>query len=69
MTKAEAIEEMLKGNKVTHRSFTSNEWVTAINQSTYLFEDGVKCSEFEFWRYRGHINFDTDWELFKTNQL
>lgn len=74
MTKTDAITEMLKGNKVTHRYFTPEEWVTIdgkmenTNQYKYLLEDGVKCSEMEFWKYRFGAEWQDGWELFNTQQ-
>lgn len=65
MTKAEAIEQMKAGQKLTHRYFTNDEWVKT-NQSgtTYMLEDGVECSPLEFWRWRTDTAWDADWEIF-----
>lgn len=43
MTKQEAITAMREGKKVTHRYFSSNEWMTFDNDGKILLEDGVKC--------------------------
>lgn len=51
MTKKEAITEMQRGVKITHRFFSSNEWMTMKNNKIVL-EDGVKCSPLEFWQWR-----------------
>lgn len=74
MTKAEAITEMLKGNKVTHTYFTDEEWV-AITEETrnshvrkYTTEDGVEMSETEFWKYRLIDGWYEGWELWNENQ-
>jgi len=69
MTKEEAIKAMQNGKKVTHRYFTSTEWVKS-NQSgtTYILEDGVECSPQEFWMWRKGIEWETDWELFLTEE-
>lgn len=68
MTKQEAIEAMKKGEKVTHRYFTSDEWVKTNQDATlYILEDGVECSPLEFWMWRTDIAWNSDWEIFKQN--
>jgi hypothetical protein len=69
MTKQEAISEMLKGNKVTHRHFSDDEWVTALSPSVYLFEDGVKVDAGLFWEDRSSSAFESDWEIFSAPVL
>jgi hypothetical protein len=51
MDKEQAIAAMNDGKKVTHQYFTSNEWMT-MQDGKILLEDGVKCSPYEFWRWR-----------------
>jgi len=63
MTKAEAIQSMSEGKKVTHRHFTPDEWATMENGQIVL-EDGVRCSPFEFWRWRMTPSFEDGWEIF-----
>lgn len=65
MNKAEAIQAMQDGKKVTHVSFTSDEWATMQN-GKILLEDGVRCSPAEFWRWRTAAGFDNGWEEFIT---
>lgn len=65
MTKEEAIQAMKEGKKLTHRYFTSKEWVTMKEDGSYLFEDGVSCSALEFWTLRGQEGFNIDWEIFQ----
>jgi len=65
MTKQEAKEAMRKGKKVTHVYFTPEEWVTLKGHDSILLEDGVNCSESEFWRWRVDPMFDTGWEIWK----
>lgn len=48
MTKIEAIHSMFKGNKVTHKHFNSDEWMT-IKDGKILLEDGVICTIGEFF--------------------
>ena len=64
MTREEARHAMREGKKVTHTYFSSEEWVTMDN-GLILFEDGVRCSSYEFWRWREDSIFDDGWEFFK----
>lgn len=58
MNKAEALEEMKLGKKLTHNYFSRDEWITA-HPDGFIFEDGNICTSDEFWNNRkGH-----DWEL------
>ena len=52
MTKLEAIDAMNRGHKVTHRFFTSNEWMSVTVMGNIQFEDGVICEPEEFWHNR-----------------
>ncbi len=62
MTKDEAIEALDNGKTLTHTFFTSDEWVKGIGAAMYQFEDGVKCSASEFWKYRGrNLGFNSGW--------
>lgn len=63
MTKEEAIVQMKKGKKITHRYFTSDEWMT-IENGMYLLEDGVRVSEKEFWHYRQQDSWKDGYEFF-----
>jgi hypothetical protein len=63
MSKNEAIQEMQKGNKVTHRYFSPNEWMTMQNGKIVL-EDGVRCDPPEFWRWRTQDSWNDGYELF-----
>jgi len=64
MTKQEAIEEMKKGKKITHKHFSSSEWMT-IKNGRYLFEDGVVCDHDEFWQWRQDFSWNDGFEFFK----
>jgi len=64
MNKAEAIEKMKAGVKMTHRHFSPEEWVT-MQDGKIVLEDGVKCSPLEFWRWRTDSSYDNDWDLFE----
>lgn len=69
MDKTDAITQMLKGYKVTHYNFSPEEWVTIngkmenSNQHKYLLEDGVECSEMEFWKWRLGSEWYDGWAL------
>jgi len=60
MTKQEAILAMREGKKVTHVSFTPDEWVSS-SGTVYKFEDGNECSDKEFWAYRKDDSFYYGW--------
>lgn len=65
MTKLEAIEQMKDGKKLTHRHFSNDEWIMSDQRGTrFTFEDGVKCSPHEFWRWRTDESWNSDWEIF-----
>jgi len=65
MTKQEAIEQMQKGKKVTHRYFTKDEWIESNLHGTMLFLSGrVHCLPNEFWRDRTDESWNSDWEIF-----
>lgn len=63
MTKEEAIKAMSEGKKVTHRHFLDSEWIT-MNGNWFLFEDGVTCSQYEFWKWREDESWKDGWEIF-----
>lgn len=63
LTKQEAIALMMSGKKVTHVHFSHNEWMT-IENNQILLEDGVRCSSFEFWRWRTDPSWDIGYSLF-----
>lgn len=62
MTKAEAIAVMKDGGKVRHRYFSDNEWMT-LDGHRFLFEDGVRVSQEEFWFDRRSDAWEDDWFL------
>lgn len=64
MNKAEAIEKMKAGIKVTHQNFSPNEWVT-MKDDQIVLEDGVKCSPLEFWRWRTGETWDNNWSVWE----
>ena len=62
MTKEEAIVEMAKGVKMSHRNFTPEEWIYIGANGKYVLEDGVECSASEFWVWRKDEYWNTGWE-------
>lgn len=63
MNKPEAILEMKKGNKVTHTNFSPEEWMTMNSDDEIVLEDGVVCSELEFWSWRTGLSWWTGYSL------
>lgn len=66
MTKSEALVHMESGVKVTHRHFSDNEWMTIVD-CKILLEDGVKCSQSEFWRWRTDASWNDGYSIFNPN--
>lgn len=64
MTKDEAIEAMKRGQKVTHEYFCRGEWMT-MEGFCIVFEDGVQCSEREFWYDRTGKGWEDGYRLFE----
>ncbi len=63
MTRSSAIVAMVRGEKVRHRFFDSNEWVKMNPDDNYEFEDGVICTPELFWMDRsGELWYD-DWVI------
>jgi hypothetical protein len=66
MTKDEAIQSMKDGNKVMHRFFSTNEWMSSdARGGEYTLEDGVKCSWLEFWQWRTDRFWLDGWSIFE----
>lgn len=61
MKRQDAIKALDEGKTLTHRYFTSNEWVRGIGGGFYVFEDGVQCTSAEFWAFRNSDAFDSGW--------
>ena len=64
MTKNEAIELMDQGRKVTHRYFTSDEWMCKFGY-LYKFEDDCLCSINDFWVLRDGDSWDDGWSEYE----
>ncbi len=63
MTKPEAIEALNRGEKITHKYFSDNEFAFMKDGEIHL-EDGVVCSPEEFWKYRTEDFFDDGWDIY-----
>lgn len=63
MNKQEAILAMQEGKKVTHRYFSTNEWVT-MKDGMIVIEDGVYCPPEVFWQWRTDPVWNDGYELF-----
>ena len=64
MTKAEALQAMREGKKVTHCYFDSYEWMT-IQNDMILFEDGVTITIEEFYNIRNQDSWENEYSLFE----
>ncbi len=64
MGKSEAIEELKKGNKITHNYFSEGEFVTSNKEGTvYTFEDGVQMTSQDFWQLRNGFGWNNGYSL------
>lgn len=63
MTRAQAQIQLVKGNKITHRHFSVDEFVQ-IKDNALIDEKGYKLNKKEFWLLRGTKSFNTDWEIY-----
>lgn len=66
MTKNEAIAAMLSGNKVTHRYFSSDEWITMKGNNTIITEEGYRCYTIEFWKDRRGEAWESGWSIWES---
>lgn len=69
MNKEKAKELIDAGEKLTHRFFDDGEWVTSLNNDTFIFEDGVTWPKHNFWEQREDEAWDEDWEIFAEPKL
>ena len=65
MTKQEAIEAMREGKKVTHRYFSSDEWMTIKAGNIITFEDGGSGFINEFFDDRIDSSWEEGYSLFE----
>lgn len=64
MNKAEAIEAIEAGKKITHRFFTDTEYVMKGKNGCYVFEDGYEFLPSVFWADRNSSGWDNGWSVF-----
>jgi hypothetical protein len=62
MVKAEAIEKMKAGVKITHNAFSSDEWIYQIG-STIISEEGYEFPEYLFWMDRTDPAWDDGYSV------
>jgi len=72
MTRDEALQAMIDGEKVTHRFFTSDEYIYMIAQDIYMEDDVcVGTTTQHFWVERGGRlggeAWETDWSIYEEN--
>jgi len=62
MTRDEALQAMIDGEKVTHRFFSSDEYIYMVAQNIFT-EEGYDCGTTTqaFWHSRGGRAGDTAW--------
>lgn len=66
MNKKQIQEELNKGNKVQHSSFTDGEFIYQVGNMIFT-EEGYSITREEFWKYRQHIGFNKNWFIFEKN--
>ena len=67
LTKAEAIQALKEGKKLTHRYFYSHEWIRQ-EGFTMIMEDGASIDTDTFWKEREGIGFENDWSIVEQPQ-
>jgi hypothetical protein len=66
MTREEAKKAVADGQKITHKYFLSDEYITSTDGGkTYQDEVGNKVSAEEFWKWRLSYIFDTEWSIYQ----
>ena len=63
-TKLWALNQLHNGKKITHTSFTSEEYLKAGSIRDIEFEDGCQCSFDEFWYYRKQDVWQDGWSIY-----
>lgn len=66
MNRNEAINELNRGEILTHIYFDPHEFVKKVSDNNYQyeFEDGCRIDSELFWRDRSGSNWDNDWSIF-----
>lgn len=63
-TKLWALNQLHNGKKITHTSFTSEEYLKNGSIRDIEFEDGCQCSFDEFWHYRKEDVWQDGWSIY-----
>lgn len=64
MKRDEALAAMRRGEKITHEYFCHGEWMTFAGD-LIAFEDGVTCTEDEFWFDRDYPGWDAGYAIWR----
>lgn len=62
MTKKEAIQELKKGQKLTHKFFDDDAYIHLVNDEIHD-EKGININN-EFWRWRTSKSWRNNWEIY-----
>jgi hypothetical protein len=66
MKKDLAVKLMAEGEKLTHPSFSKNEWVTMIKGTNMMVtEEGYRNISKDWWSYRKDKAFSADWSIWE----
>jgi hypothetical protein len=67
MTKLEALEELSKGEAITHVNFTDEEYIeqSLASANHYLDENGYYLEIGEFWALRSGAAWDDGYSIYK----
>lgn len=65
MTKKEIIKALIKGKKITHRTFNDVQWIKLYKkQSThYINQSGKVTQALEFWLNRTDEKWEDGWSI------
>jgi len=63
MNKSEMLEALDRGAKATHKYFSIDEWIQRHSRGHLIFEDGVICSDREFFTIRSDDSWDNGWHI------
>lgn len=66
LTKAEAIQAMKEGKKVTHHYFSDNEFIKLAPCGRIETEEGYLIAPYLFWLDRKGEAFENGWFIFNT---
>lgn len=66
MSKDEAIQAMREGKKVTHPTFTDEEYIQ-LKGNVIITEEGYEIFLSQFFAIRNSVAFNTGWKIFEAN--